>query len=139
MKNEINERFISESAAGVLPARGVLETQIMEIYSAVLFLWLISGLIFLINAICSHTWTDLVESLMFVAVWSVFFAFDIFFPVMIPAFAVMTVWNSFIVWKAIKQKNSSILEKSWIRLCIVPVHFLFGAFFVYFWRLTEQI
>ena len=34
----------------------------MEIYSAVLFLWLITGLIFLINAICSHTWTDLVES-----------------------------------------------------------------------------
>ena len=109
----------------------------MEIYSAVLFLWLITGLIFLINAICSHTWTDLVESLMFVAVWSVFFAFDIFFPVMIPAVVVMTVWNSFIVWKAIKQK--SIPEKLWIRLCIVPVHFLFGAFFVYFWRLTEQI
>jgi hypothetical protein len=109
----------------------------MEIYSAVLFLWLITGLIFLINAICSHTWTDLVESLMLVAVWSVFFAFDIFFPVMIPAVVVMTVWNSFIVWKAIKQK--SIPEKLWIRLCIVPVHFLFGAFFVYFWRLTEQI
>ena len=35
----------------------------MEIYLAVLFLWLITGLIFLINAICSHTWTDLVESL----------------------------------------------------------------------------
>ena len=109
----------------------------MEIYLAVLFLWLITGLIFLINAICCHTWTDLVESLMFVAVWSVFFAFDIFFPVMIPAVVVMTVWNSVIVWKAIKQK--SIPEKLWIRLCIVPVHFLFGAFFVYFWRLTEQI
>ena len=137
MKNKINERFISESPVGMLPARGVLETQIMEIYSAVLFLWQVTGLIFLINAICSHTWADLVESLMFVAVWSVFFAFDIFFPVMIPAFAVMTVWNSFIIWKAIKQK--SIPEKLWIRLCIVPVHFLFGAFFVYFWRLTEQI
>ena len=109
----------------------------MEIYSAVLFLWLITGLIFLINAVCCHTWTDLVESLMFVAVWSVFFAFDIFFPVMIPAVVVMTVWNSVIVWKAIKQK--SIPEKLWIRLCIVPVHFLFGAFFVYFWRLAEQI
>ena len=137
MKNKINERFISESPVGMLPARGVLETQIMEIYSAVLFLWQVTGLIFLINAICSHTWADLVESLMFVAVWSVFFAFDIFFPVMIPAVVVMTVWNSVIVWKAIKQK--SIPEKLWIRLCIVPVHFLFGAFFVYFWRLTEQI
>ena len=111
----------------------------MEIYSAVLFLWLITGLIFLINAVCCHIWTDLVESLMFVAVWSVFFAFDIFFPVMIPAVVVMTVWNGLIVWKAIKQKNSSILGKSWLRLCIVPVHFLFGAFFVYFWRLAEQI
>ena len=139
MKNEINERFISESAAGVLPARGVLETQIMEIYLAILFSVLLTGLIFLINAICCHTWTDLVESLMFVAVWSVFFAFDIFFPVMIPAVVVMTVWNGLIVWKVIKQKNSSILGKSWIRLCIVPVHFLFGAFFVSFWRLTEQI
>ena len=109
----------------------------MEIYSAVLFLWLITGLIFLINAVCCHTWTDLVESLMFVAVWSVFFAFDIFFPVMIPAVVVMTVWNSFIVWEAIKQKSTP--EKLWIRLCIVPVHFLFGAFFVYFWRLAEQI
>ena len=109
----------------------------MEIYSAVLFLWLISGLIFLINAICSHTWTDLVESLILAAVWGVFFAFDIFFPVMIPAVVVVTVWNSFIVWKAIKQK--SIPEKLWIKLCIVPVHFLFGAFCVYFWQLTEQI
>ena len=137
MKNEINERFISESAAGVLPARGVLETQIMEIYSAILFSVLLTGLIFLINAVCCHTWTDLVETLIFVAAWGVFFAFDIFFPVMIPAVVVMTVWNSFIVWKVIKQK--SIPEKLWIRLCIVPVHFLFGAFFVYFWRLTEQI
>ena len=137
MKNEINERFISESAAGVLPARGVLETQIMEIYLAILFSVLLTGLIFLINAICCHTWTDLMEFLIVAAVWSVFFAFDIFFPVMIPAVVVMTVWNSFIVWKAIKQK--SIPEKLWIRLCIVPVHFLFGAFFVYFWRLTEQI
>ena len=77
----------------------------MELYSAVLFLWLITGLIFLINAICSHTWADLVESLMFVAVWSVFFAFDIFFPVMIPAVVVMTVWNSVIVGKAIKQNQ----------------------------------
>ena len=109
----------------------------MEIYSAVLFLWLITGLIFLINAVCCHTWTDLVESLMFVAAWGVFFAFDIFFPVMIPAVVVMTVWNSVIVWKAIKQK--SIPEKLWIRLCIVPVHFLFGGFFVSFWRLAEQI
>ena len=137
MKNEINERFISESAAGVLPARGVLETQIMEIYLAILFSVLLTGLIFLINAICCHTWTDLMEFLIVAAVWSVFFAFDIFFPVMIPAVVVMTVWNSFIIWKAIKQK--SIPEKLWIRLCIVPVHFLFGAFFVYFWRLTEQI
>ena len=137
MKNEINERFISESAAGVLPARGVLETQIMEIYLAILFSVLLTGLIFLINAICCHTWTDLMEFLIVAAVWIVFFAFDIFFPVMIPAVVVMTVWNSFIVWKAIKQK--SIPEKLWIRLCIVPVHFLFGAFFVYFWRLTEQI
>ena len=137
MKNEINERFISESAAGVLPARGVLETQRMEIYSAILFSVLLTGLIFLINAVCCHTWTDLVETLIFVAAWGVFFAFDIFFPVMIPAVVVMTVWNSFIVWKVIKQK--SIPEKLWIRLCIVPVHFLFGAFFVYFWRLTEQI
>ena len=109
----------------------------MEIYLAVLFLWLITGLIFLINAICCHTWTDLVETLILAAVWGVFFAFDIFFPFMIPAVVVMTVWNSAIVWKAIKQK--SIPEKLWIRLCIVPVHFLFGAFFVYFWRLTEQI
>ena len=109
----------------------------MEIYSAVLFLWLITGLIFLINAVCCHTWTDLVESLILAAVWGVFFAFDIFFPVMIPAVVIMTVWNSVIVWKAIKQK--SIPEKLWIRLCIVPVHFLFGAFFVSFWRLTEQI
>ena len=109
----------------------------MEIYLAVLFLWLITGLIFLINAVSCHTWTDLVETLIFVAAWGVFFAFDIFFPVMIPAVVVMTVWNSVIVGKAIKQK--SIPEKLWIRLCIVPVHFLFGAFFVYFWRLTEQI
>ena len=109
----------------------------MEIYLAILFSVLLTGLIFLINVICCHTWTDLVESLMFVAAWGVFFAFDIFFPVMIPAVVVMTVWNSFIVGKAIKQK--SIPEKLWIRLCIVPVHFLFGAFFVYFWRLTEQI
>ena len=36
--------------------------EIMETYLAILFLWLITGLIFLINAICSHTWTDLVES-----------------------------------------------------------------------------
>lgn len=123
----------------MLPASGVLETQIMEIYLAILFSVLLTGLIFLINAICCHTWTDLVESLMFVAVWSVFFAFDIFFPVMIPAVVVMTVWNSFIVWKAIKQKNSSILGKSWLRLCIVPMHFLFGGFFVSFWKLIEQI
>ena len=111
--------------------------EIMEIYLAILFSLLITGLIFLINAICCHTWTDLVEFLIVAAVWIVFFAFDIFFPVMIPAVVVMTVWNSFIVWKARKQK--SIPEKLWIRLCIVPVHFLFGAFFVYFWRLTEQI
>ena len=137
MKNEINERFISESAAGVLPARGVLETQIMEIYLAILFSVLLTGLIFLINAICCHTWTDLMEFLIVAAVWIVFFVCDVFFAVMIPAVVVMTVWNSVIVWKAIKQK--SIPEKLWIRLCIVPVHFLFGAFFVYFWRLTEQI
>ena len=111
----------------------------MEIYSAVLFLWLITGLIFLINAICCHTWTDLVESLMFVAVWSVFFAFDIFFPVMIPAVAIMTVWNSFIVWKAGRQKNLSRLKKSWIRLYIVPIHFLSGGFFVFFLKLIEQM
>ena len=111
----------------------------MEIYSAVLFLWLITGLIFLINAVCCHTWTDLVESLILAAVWGVFFAFDIFFPVMIPAVVIMTVWNSLIVWKVIKQKNISILGKSWLRLCIVPVHFLFGAFFVSFWKLMEQI
>ena len=111
--------------------------EIMEIYLAILFSLLITGLIFLINAICCHTWTDLVETLIFVAAWGVFFAFDIFFPVMISAVVVMTVWNSFIVWKVIKQK--SIPEKLWIRLCIVPVHFLFGAFFVYFWRLAEQI
>ena len=123
----------------MLPARGVLETQIMEIYLAILFSVLLTGLIFLINAICCHTWTDLVETLMFVAVWSVFFAFDIFFPVMIPAVVVMTVWNSFIVWKAIKQKNSSILGKSWLRRCIVPMHFVFGGFFVSFWKLIEQI
>ena len=109
----------------------------MEIYLAILFSVLLTGLIFLINAICCHTWTDLMEFLIVAAVWIVFFAFDIFFPVMIPAVVVMTVWNSVIVWKAIKQK--SIPEKLWIRLCIVPVHFLFGAFFVYFWRLTEQI
>ena len=40
----------------------------MEIYLAVLFLWLITGLIFLINAVCCHTWTDLVETLIFVAI-----------------------------------------------------------------------
>ena len=123
----------------MLPARGVLETQIMEIYLAILFSVLLTGLIFLINAICCHTWTDLVETLIFVAAWGVFFAFDIFFPFMIPAVVVVTVWNSFIIWKAIKQKNCSILEKSWIRLCIVPVHFLFGGFFVSFWKLMEQI
>ena len=111
----------------------------MEIYLAILFSVLLTGLIFLINAGCCHTWTDLVETLIFVTAWGVFFAFDIFFPGMIPAVVVMTVWNSFIVWKAIKQKNSSILGKSWLRLCIVPMHFLFGAFFVYFWRLAEQI
>lgn len=43
----------------------------MEIYLAVLFLWLITGLIFLINTICSHTWTDLVETLILVAAWPV--------------------------------------------------------------------
>ena len=70
-------------------------------------------------------------------VWSVLCVFDIFFAVMISAVVVMTVWNSLIVWKVIKQK--SIPEKLWIRLCIVPVHFLFGAFFVSFWKLMEQI
>ena len=123
----------------MLPARGVLETQIMEIYLAILFSVLLTGLIFLINAICSHTWADLVETLILAAVWGVFFAFDIFFPVMIPAVVVMTVWNGLIVWKVIKQKNSSILRKSWLRLCIVPMHFLFGGFFVSFWKLMEQI
>ena len=111
----------------------------MEIYLAILFSVLLTGLIFLINAICCHTWTDLMEFLMFVAMWSVFFAFDIFFAVMIPAVVVMTVWNSFIVWKEIKQKNSSILGKSWLRLCIVAMHFVFGGFFVSFWKLIEQI
>ena len=109
----------------------------MEIYLAVLCLWLITGLIFLINAVYCHTWTDLVETLILVAVWGVFFAFDIFFTVMIPAVVVMTVWNSFIVWKAIKQK--SIPEKLWIRLCIVPLHLLFGGFFVSFWKLIGQM
>ena len=123
----------------MLPARGVLETQIMEIYLAILFSVLLTGLIFLINAVCCHTWTDLVETLILAAVWGVFFAFDIFFPVMIPAVVVMTVWNGLIVWKVIKQKNSSILRKSWLRLCIVPMHFLFGGFFVSFWKLMEQI
>ena len=111
----------------------------MEIYLAILFSVLLTGLIFLINAICCHAWTDLMEFLIVAAVWIVFFAFDIFFPVMIPAVVVMTVWNGLIVWKVKKQKNSSILGKSWLRLCIVPMHFLFGAFFVYFWRLAEQI
>ena len=55
----------------------------MEIYSAVLFLWLITGLIFLINAICCHTWTDLMEFLMVAAVWIVFCVFDVFFAVML--------------------------------------------------------
>ena len=109
----------------------------MEIYSAVLFLWLITGLIFLINAVSCHTWTDLVETLIFTAAWGVFFVFDIFFPVMIPAVVAMTVWNSFIIWKAVRLK--SIPEKLWIRLCIVPVHFLFGGFFVYSWKLTGQM
>ena len=111
----------------------------MEIYLAVLFLWLITGLIFLINAICCHTWTDLVETLILVAAWGVFFAFDIFFPVMIPAVVIMTVWNSLIVWKVIKQKNGSILGKAWLRLYIVPIHFLSGGFFVFFWNLIEQM
>ena len=111
----------------------------MEIYLAILFSVLLTGLIFLINAICCHTWTDLVETLILAVVWGVFFAFDIFFPVMIPAVVVMTVWNGLIVWKVIKQKNSSILGKSWLRLCIVPMHFLFGGFFVSFWKLIEQI
>ena len=109
----------------------------MEIYLVILFSVLLTGLIFLINAICSHTWTDLMEFLIVAAVWIVLCVCDIFFAVMIPAVVVMTVWNGLIVWKAIKQK--SIPEKLWIRLCIVPVHFLFGAFFVYFWRLAEQI
>ena len=111
----------------------------MEIYLAVLFLWLITGLIFLINAVCCHTWTDLVETLILAAVWGVFFAFDIFVPVMIPAVVVMTVWNGLIVWKVIKQKNVSILGKSWLRLYIVPIHFLSGGFFVFFWNLIEQM
>ena len=123
----------------MLPARGVLETQIMEIYLAILFSLLITGLIFLINAIWCHTWTDLVEFFIIAAVWSVFCVFDIFFPVMIPAAAVMTVWNSLIVWKVIKQKNISILGKSWLRLYIVPIHFLSGGFFVFFWNLIEQM
>ena len=55
--------------------------EIMEIYLAILFSLLISGLIFLINAICCHTWTDLVEFLIIAAVWSVFCVFDVFFPV----------------------------------------------------------
>lgn len=72
-------------------------------------------------------------------VWSVLCVFDIFFAVMIPAVVVMTVWNGLIVWKVIKQKNSSILGKSWLRLCILPMHFLFGGFFVSFGKLMEQI
>jgi len=122
-----------------LPARGVLETQIMEIYLAILFSVLLTGLIFLINAICCHTWTDLMEFLIVAAVWIVLCVCDVFFAVMIPAVVVMTVWNGLIVWKVIKQKNSSILGKSWLRLCIVPMHFLFGGFFVSFWKLMEQI
>ena len=55
--------------------------EIMEIYLAILFSLLITGLIFLINAICCHTWTDLVEFLIIAAVWSIFFVFDVFFPV----------------------------------------------------------
>ena len=111
----------------------------MEIYLAILFSLLITGLIFLINAIWCHTWTDLVEFLIIDAVWSVFLVFDVFFPVMIPAATVMTVWNSLIVWKVIKQKNISILGKSWLRLYIVPIHFLSGGFFVFFWNLIEQM
>ena len=111
----------------------------MEIYLAILFSVLLTGLIFLINAICCHTWTDLMEFLIVAAVWIVLCVFDIFFAVMIPAVVVMTVWNGLIVWKVIKQNNSSILGKSWLRLCILPMHFLFGGFFVSFWTLMEQI
>ena len=77
----------------------------MEIYLTILFSLLLTGLIFLVNAICCHTWTDLAEFLIIAAVWSVFFVCDVFFPVMIPAAAVMTLWNSLILWKVIKQKN----------------------------------
>ena len=111
----------------------------MEIYLAILFSLLLTGLIFLVNAICCHTWTDLAEFLIIAAVWMVFCVFDVFFPVMIPAAAVMTLWNSLILWKAIKQKNISILGKSWLRLYIVPIHFLSGGFFVFFWNLIEQM
>ena len=111
----------------------------MEIYLAILFSVLLTGLIFLINAICCHTWTDLMEFLIVVAVWIVFCVFDVFFAVMIPAVVVMTGWNGLIVWKVIKQKNGSILGKAWLRLYIVPIHFLSGGFFVFFWNLIEQM
>ena len=52
---------------------------------------------------------------------------------------IITVWNSFIVWKERKQNNHFLLEKAWIRLCVIPMHFLVGGFFVAFWKLTEQM
>ena len=111
----------------------------MEIYLAILFFLLITVLIILINAILCRTWTDLAELLIIAAVWSIFFVWDIFLSTAIIAVTIITVWNSVIVWKARKQNNHFLLEKAWIRLCVIPMHFLVGGFFVAFWKLTEQM
>ena len=71
--------------------------------------------------------------------WSIFFIWDIFLPVVIIAGTIITVCNSFIVWKERKQNNHFLLEKAWIRLCVIPMHFPVGGFFVAFWKLTEQM
>ena len=111
----------------------------MEIYLAILFFLLITVLIILINAILCRTWTDLAELLIIAAVWSIFFIWDIFLPAAIIAGTIITVWNSFIVWKERKQNNHYLLEKAWIRLCVIPMHFLVGGFFVASWKLIEQM
>ena len=111
----------------------------METYLAILFFLLITVLIILINAILCRTWTDLAELLIIAAVWSIFFVWDIFLPAAIIAGTIITVWNSFIIWKERKQNNHFLLEKAWIRLCVIPTHFLVGGFFVAFWKLTEQM
>ena len=110
----------------------------MTVLLAILSLLLLTAVIYSVNALRSRTWTDLIEFSVVVTVWLVYFSFEVFFLPAIAAAAAMTIWNGFIVWKARKRGDWG-GETAWVRLAVIPAHFIMGWILVDFWKLIEQM